>query len=189
MKTWWLVALLAGCTGDHHGSAAVDAHAVHTDPNFCDVWATSGRLAVVKSGVAHTFTRAYAGGVIGGGPVAPIANLEGAPITLLLWFNDVDHIPAPTAQCCDFAGGSCCTLDGLIVNTATSAIGTHPAQFTSPIDASFMAQGSITITDYVAPYSGMPDRIAGSITTTSSGDTVNGMFDTVFCPAMLSALI
>ena len=184
MKLWWLIALV-GC--DHPSSHPPDGvPSADADPNFCDVSATSGHAAVVSGGTSRTFSRVYAGGVLSIGPVAPV---DAPPMTLLLLFTDGEHLSQQTAQCCSYSGSPCCTLDGAIGDAALADIGTRPIRLTSFRDSSFVVQGTIMITDYIAPDQNVPSRIAGSITTTSSGDSVNAMFDTAFCPLLLSATI
>jgi hypothetical protein len=184
VKLWWLLALL-GC--DHPSSHPIDAApiVVDGDPNFCDVSATSGHAALMIGLTSRTFSRVYAGGVIaGGGEVARSAG-TGPPLQPILLFTDGDRLSQDILNCCAQPGQSCCTLDGAIANADTSAIGTHPVRLTSFRDSSFMAEGTITITDYIAPYETTPSRIAGSIVTTSTGDSVNAMFDTNFCTLLL----
>ena len=185
MKLWWLLALV-GC--DHPSSHPIDAApvVVDADPNFCDVSAESGHAALSIGGTSHTFSRVYAGGVLLGGAVAP---LGGPPMTLMLLFADGDHLSQEALLCCSASGSSCCTLDGAIGDADTAEIGAHPVRLSSFQDSSFTAQGTITITDYIGPYQTAPSRIAGSISTTSSGDSVNAMFDTTFCPLLLGATI
>jgi hypothetical protein len=183
VKLWWLLALVA-C--DHPSHHAVDAAPVvdDGDPNFCDVSATSGHAAVTIAGTSRTFSRVYAGGVIFGGGVAPVGN--NPPLSPMLLFTDEARLPENTLYCCTSPGQSCCTAEGVIANADTSAIGTHPVRLTSFQDSSFTAEGTITITDYIAPFETTPSRIAGSIVTTSTGDGVNAMFDTNFCELLLS---
>jgi len=187
VKLCWLLALV-GC--DHPSSHPIDAApvVVDTDPNFCDVSADSGHAALSIGGTSHTFSRVYAGGVLLVGP-ADIAPSNGPPMTLKLLFTDGDHLSQETLSCCSASGSSCCTLDGAIGDVDTAEIGAHPVRLSSFQDSSFTAQGTITVTDYIGPYQTAPSRIAGSISTTSSGDGVNAMFDTTFCPLLLSATI
>jgi hypothetical protein len=185
VKVWWLLALV-GC--DHpssHPVAPIDAApiGVDGDPNFCDVSATSGHAALTIGGTSRTFSRVYAGGVIaGGGQLAPG---DGPPLTPMLLFTDDARLPEQTLYCCSQPAQPCCTIDGAIANADTSAIGTHPVRLTSFQDSAFMAEGTITITDYTAPFQSTPSRIAGSIVTTSTGDSVNATFDTNFCELLL----
>jgi len=184
VKLWWLVALL-GC--DHPSHHSVDAAPIvlDGDQNFCDVSAVSGHAALMTGGTSRTFSRVYAGGVIEGAGVAPGTGI-GPPLLLMLLFTDDARLPQNTLYCCSYPGQECCTIDGAIANADTSAIGAHPVRLTSFRDSSFMAEGTITITDYTAPFESTPSRIAGSIVTTSAGDSVNAMFDTSFCELLLT---
>lgn len=137
-------------------------------------------------GTSHTFSRVYAGGVVPGGPFAPETGL---PLTPMLLFSNGDHLSPNTLYCCAGSDSTCCSLEGVVAHADSSAVGSHVVQLTSFQDPSFMVQGTITITDYVAPFETTPSRIAGSITTTSGGDSVNAMFDTTFCELLLSQTI
>jgi len=187
VKLWWLVALV-GC--DHpssHPVAPLDAPPIVADgdPNFCDVSTTSGHAALTIGATSRTFSRVYAGGVIWGGGLAPATD-NNPPMTPMLLFTDEARLSEETLYCCSTTGQSCCTIDGAIANADTSAVGAHPVRLTSFRDSSFMADGTITITDYTAPDQNAPSRIAGSIVTTSTGDSVNATFDTNFCELLLS---
>jgi hypothetical protein len=193
----WMLVVVVGCSTNHHG-VAPDAHSdamgdalagPDGDTGFCDSAATSGHAALTNNAVTIDFGNTFAGASFSGGDFAP-----GNPsVGIRLLFTNGVHVASSTLQCCAGGPSPCCAIEGAIANTYVAmdvAIGMHDAQFQSFQDTSFMVNGTVDITDFTEPeFQGTPGRVAGTVTTTGNGNSLNATFDAQFCQELLTETI
>jgi hypothetical protein len=186
-----LALVLAAC-GKDHGSTppSVDATPIappDADQNFCDASASSSHVSILIDGVPTAFTSIHAGGTISGGAVAPVTT---TPMSLRLLFIDQTHLGVNEGYECT-APGQGCPYDGIIgrvdcVGCNDDALGPHPIMLQS-LSHPVTVQGTLTITDFVPPFSPGPGHITGSIS--SPGAVVTGTFENDFCVYLIDETI
>jgi hypothetical protein len=186
-----LALVLTACGKDHGSTAkAPDAAALvppDVDQNFCDATASSSHVSIVIGGVPTAFTSVHMGGSFFGGGVTAPATVT--PMSLFLIFVDETHLPVNTAFSCT-APGQGCPYDGIAGHAdcigCDTDVGPHPIMLQS-LQHGVTVQGTVTITDYVAPVYPSAGHITGSLS--SPDAVVTGTFENDFCTWLLSTPI
>jgi hypothetical protein len=174
-------------------AAAIDAYVHDVNYDFCT--AADGTASITATGGGDppaTFTRTYVGGVHNTGFVTGRAPALGSTSALLM-FTNAELLTFAVGACCGSSGGACCMIEGIAVQTDALDIGvelgTHGAYFRPFQDEILRMRGSVTITEFTAPWGGVPGLIAGSFSATDAGRTITGEFRNQFCAMMLSGTI
>jgi len=192
-----LALVLTACSADHGGSitphpdAAIAPTGPDADQGFCDAPANSAHVSIVLDTVTTIgFTSVHAGGVIAGGDIGPVTSYS-TPMSLLLVFVDETHLAQQTAIECS-APNQGCPMDGIVgrvdcIGCNGNDFGPHPIMLQS-LQHNASAMGTVTITDFIAPYSPTGiGHIAGSISTPDA--SFAGTFENDFCALLLGATI
>ena len=190
-----LLVCLLGCGHDHPAlvnDAPPPIDTVDASSGSCPANATTANIEMMSGSTHATYSHLHAGATWFVGPVAP--SVTGPDMSVrLLFTSSGDPVPTLTAMCCGGGDQSCCTLDGITVDTNGLGVGVevgdHAAQLRSFHDAAFQLMGTLTITTFVQPFENAPGRIAGSLSASSGEMAVSGTFDNTFCPALLTATI
>lgn len=192
-----------GC-GDDRSVTEVDARvpidaptvdAIDAQTMYCEPGTGTATVTASTGGASTTYTQLHAGGIWFLGPAAAAAAPDhGVDMSAFLMFMNVtEQLPQQTGWCCSATDTTCCTHDGIVVETdglgVGAEVGNHVVRIRSFQDPAYRFTGTLTITEFAQPFEEPPGRIAGSVTATDGNRSVSGTFDNTFCAALLTATI
>lgn len=193
MRLLLIVVLAAGCA--EHGSSPADAF-VPDVKLFADAPVTrcaspSGSADIMTT--QANFRSVYAGGILlalFSDAVAP-ARAAGVPISMAVLATNVTEADGFAMESCTMNPAGC-QVEGIVIYAGLEPgveLGTHQAQFRRAGTESTALDGSITVTEFVDPFTDQPGHITATVSGVSPTTSVSGSFSTAFCPPMLTVTI